>query len=702
MNHRGTFENHRLCFFIDGLDEYQGRIQEDPKHLVDQLCGWTETHKDSIKLCVSSREYNVFMNAFSPQLRVRLHQLTRRDVDSYARDRLTHMPRKGDQDLALMITQKAEGIFLWVALVIRRLREQFEDGASFDELVQDLDSLPEELEDLYAHILKSLSPRNRKRAYQTFAVLLCSDSYQVNLSLFAYSFLERYHTNQSFATAHDLDPLETPDPETGVCQIAEESARKRMNGVCKGLVELVSGGWHHSVFEQPGSTSPSSHPYRLAFTHRTVPEFLQSGRTKGEMDTQLQGFVPEDVVSQLFLAEVRYLKSGCIPPGRMSASVSSIVRMRMERNLDSVPYTYLERLENIARRRHDEQPSDQEATLIAKRSHVFIGNLVVVLDQRTSSFPHITIKSEIPGSNSVISPLFISAFAGNLEYVEWRIRHDPTAIDTHRKVLLLYHCVERGFPYYLSKRHLHLIDLLHEKGLSPSLRATFHSFEFQPNERASEVHLSLWEYIILDTIARIESGRLEHFAWRAQVIEKLLQLGADRHLSVRQVSAFQQREREELASSGPSSAKIDVWNPQSASLLPQATSIPQHRSPDKPHPSLDQGCEPSSRNDAISPVERRSSEDESSSRSSKSSDTAESDTREVELICGQDGHRSKLRYTRRSRLPTDGLRIFRDEVEPISLRDMFKAWNPGNTDRLLELLEEDEAGIEGKETTKQG
>lgn len=81
-------------FFIDGLDEYKRNHQDDAKFLADVLRSWTSIVPSNVKLCVSSREYNVFMNAFSPEKRIRLHELIRGDMIQYVADKLGHKVRQ--------------------------------------------------------------------------------------------------------------------------------------------------------------------------------------------------------------------------------------------------------------------------------------------------------------------------------------------------------------------------------------------------------------------------------------------------------------------------------------------------------------------------------------------------------------------------------------------------------------------------------
>ena len=115
----------RLCFFIDGLDEYDGE-PDDIISLFESLREWPMA-----KLCVSSRPWNDFIDAFGrpsdPQLA--LQDLTRGDIKTYVeyvleRNTRFEMLRIKDvrtQDLVEEITMKARGVFLWVVLVVRSL-----------------------------------------------------------------------------------------------------------------------------------------------------------------------------------------------------------------------------------------------------------------------------------------------------------------------------------------------------------------------------------------------------------------------------------------------------------------------------------------------------------------------------------------------------------------------------------------------------
>ena len=115
----------RFCFFIDGLDEYDG----EPDHIISvlkSLRDWSD-----VKLCVSSRPYNEFRDAFGrpSDSQMALEDLTREDIKSYVQSTLEENPRfkvlkaRDDrtQDLVQVIVEKAQGVFLWVILVVKSL-----------------------------------------------------------------------------------------------------------------------------------------------------------------------------------------------------------------------------------------------------------------------------------------------------------------------------------------------------------------------------------------------------------------------------------------------------------------------------------------------------------------------------------------------------------------------------------------------------
>jgi hypothetical protein len=689
MQYNGTFENHRFCFFIDGLDEYQGRIREDPRHLVEQLCRWTEGHQHSIKLCVSSREYNVFMNNLPSNQRLRLQQLTRKDMELYARDKLAHIPQDSGQDLPQTVTDKAEGIFLWMTLVIRRLREHFDDGAAFKDLIKDLDSIPQELDGLYTHIMQSLNPLLLEKAYQTFALVSTADKYELHLSLFAYCFLDRYLVDKSFAMAQNLKDLQAEETENSAHQNIVEFERKRLNGTCKGLVELVKnesaprGSAPRLQDISDSSTSPPLHLERLAFTHRSVVEFLEQPKLKSAIDEQLKKFGPEETLSQLLLAEMRHRKNRWITYQDAFHCIHLPIRMRLDKGLDVAPYIYLETLTRLVKDRRVKEmagPLMQASSWRGRDINISMNN---------PGGHHIGWDSESKSYTDLESPLYVSAYWGNYQYVQWKLQNDPAAEWTNRKLKLVYLCIQWGFT---SRHHrgsieqaLHMVDALHQKGLPLNQPDTLYPFRFKTAESDSSEGLTLWQHLVLTIIQSYDFPTRSATPTPAYFAEKFLELGVETDLSISVNQVPKPSNEGEVEEK-----RIDLDNNREA---PRQTPP----SPPKAFTSSENLLE-----SHLSEPKIPNSEQHPSDGPPQPSKPEPAEVLHATLLCGKEKRIVMLEYPHYSDTrKTHPMFVLSHRKGPASIRDIFEAWNPPNKARLLSLLQDKDSSAQFEDAHKE-
>jgi hypothetical protein len=124
----------KTCFFIDGLDEYDGYDFELIK-IIKELA-----QVPMIKLCISSRPWPSFSDAFGAHTKHKLclEDLTQDDIRKFTRDELDEHQQFAELrlnrgmyvDLVEEITRKAQGVFLWVFLVVRSLQNGMSNGDS--------------------------------------------------------------------------------------------------------------------------------------------------------------------------------------------------------------------------------------------------------------------------------------------------------------------------------------------------------------------------------------------------------------------------------------------------------------------------------------------------------------------------------------------------------------------------------------------
>jgi len=283
-------ETRCFCLFIDGLDEY-GQTDGDYLDMVGLFRDWTTGWPQGVKLCVSSRPDNVFMDAaFCPQEnRIQIHDLTRDDMRVCISDRLEGIPdREFRAHVVDEINNKAQGIFQWVVLVVKQLRKELSNEPSRNDLMAKVGKYPAGLDKLYGHVLDSIqSDGDPEAAYRLFAMMSFSTEHDVGLSLLKYSFFDEYSIDVEFAMKESF-PQKVREPPTPADRVSR--ARKLVNDRSRGLVEV---GVVHNV------TRAAIH-----YAHRSIPEFLDRHETKKMLEPFLQGFIPVDALSQLSLAQV--------------------------------------------------------------------------------------------------------------------------------------------------------------------------------------------------------------------------------------------------------------------------------------------------------------------------------------------------------------------------------------------------------------
>ncbi|KAF5688065.1 heterokaryon incompatibility protein het-E-1 [Fusarium denticulatum] len=156
----------KLALFIDGLDEFDG----DCNALISlvQVC-----IASSMKVCISSRPWTEFENAFGDYPRLKMEDLTYDDITRYvvskfeANSQFTRFQKLHPQfagDLSQSIADKASGVFLWVTIVVASLLAGMMAGDRVEDLENRLNLLPSEMDDLYGRIVESIDPLYREYA----------------------------------------------------------------------------------------------------------------------------------------------------------------------------------------------------------------------------------------------------------------------------------------------------------------------------------------------------------------------------------------------------------------------------------------------------------------------------------------------------------------------------------------------------------
>lgn len=149
-----------ICLFIDGLDEFEGDHDIIISFFKDLSLG---DARHCIKMCLSSRPWAVFERAFQNAVpHLKLQDLTYKDMFTYVSEKLREdrqvcelFEKNGSIQTSLTrsAVQKADGVFLWVRLAVEQMLAHFRDNPATKTLEDTLDSLPSDLDDLFAKFL---------------------------------------------------------------------------------------------------------------------------------------------------------------------------------------------------------------------------------------------------------------------------------------------------------------------------------------------------------------------------------------------------------------------------------------------------------------------------------------------------------------------------------------------------------------------
>ena len=141
-----------MTCFVDALDECN---IEDVRRAIERFEDLAESvtsRNIQFRICFSSRYYPQITMRHHEELKLDAQTEHMEDISRYIDAKLT--VREGAKlELSTKMYDRCSGIFLWVVLVVRRLREASDTGRSRSQLLAILDATPKELGELFADVV---------------------------------------------------------------------------------------------------------------------------------------------------------------------------------------------------------------------------------------------------------------------------------------------------------------------------------------------------------------------------------------------------------------------------------------------------------------------------------------------------------------------------------------------------------------------
>lgn len=270
-----------ICLLVDGLDEFEG----DHQVMIDLL--GRARQRPYTKLCVASRPWNVFREAFHDVPTLKLQDLTAADMLRFACGKLDESRFIGQlmkdqpqaaKELTDAIVARADGVFLWVSLVVRTIKAGHQSNHDLVYIRHLVESLPSSLDDLFRHLLLETNLESRPTMSRIFQLirareLVCDFTRDDDVNL-----MDVWEMALTSDTVVDLD-TGAPTQNISISQV-DDLCRQTISdirGHCAGLVEVHRTRAEKQRLAQIRSrqNNPFLRLRKIMYLHRTVKDYLK-------------------------------------------------------------------------------------------------------------------------------------------------------------------------------------------------------------------------------------------------------------------------------------------------------------------------------------------------------------------------------------------------------------------------------------------
>lgn len=492
-----------FCFLIDGLDEYAGDAGEQGL-FADRI--HKLANSSMVKVCVASRPWTAFENVFGdPKRMLEVQDLTKDDMDRFVKNTLEEDPRfavisRRDSravDLIHEIRESAQGVFLWVVLVVKSLLAGATQEDDVEELTKRLRAFPRDLKGFFQRMLDSIDESYEQHASRILLLAL----YATPLPLMAFSWVRVEIKTPDYAIIGHIEQRDDDERR-------KRQAKVFLNKWSKDLLVI-----YNSSSQVHGTEDMAD--LKIDFLHRTVGDFLKEPEVHSILLAKAgHGFDPHLSICRLLLAETKTIPTAGNPKSRSNSLQALAQRLIFHA------------------KQYEIQNGRGLTVMLQELDHVMTSRLSGFNSSHWSASIEVTHPGQFGSHRKAMmthncSNFLAYAVASNLaEFVRETLDTTPSAINKSGRPLLDF-ALYASFPRHDQPDHLtnndypeQLVRLLLERGSSP-------------NDCAAVVGaMTVWQMFLLDNRAAAAQTRTPKRAGAWEVAQSLLTYGADRETRV--------------------------------------------------------------------------------------------------------------------------------------------------------------------------
>ncbi|KAJ4183501.1 hypothetical protein NW759_017070, partial [Fusarium solani] len=249
-----VLETRPLLLFIDALDECG---KENAVKLVkvfkSLLQGLPSSDLKEFRICFTCRHYPIL--DLGGVFEVCLEDENRKDIATFVQYELSSFRERRLSTIPDLITERADGVFLWAMLVVKRVLDLELEGAGLKQIEAVILRVPQELDTLYRQLIQSMSLDSLK-----LVQWICFATRPLSLDELRWAMLV------------DAD---CPHRSLYECQAAgdypsdDDGMKRRVQTLSCGLAEVTSPV-HQGLFGRQGFIGSG----RVQFIHQSVKDFF--------------------------------------------------------------------------------------------------------------------------------------------------------------------------------------------------------------------------------------------------------------------------------------------------------------------------------------------------------------------------------------------------------------------------------------------
>lgn len=457
-----------LFFVFDALDEYDGQ-PEFVCNILKEMINVAADSPNTLKILFSSRPWDVFKRNFEHLPSLQLQDHTKEDIREYS---IGIVESKGEaisvalDSVVSMVIERANGVFLWVKLVLQELIAEATNGKRAEELSRILGGIPDDLRDYYARIIQRTPEKFRWEAYAIFQIIAQGRDIFGLVDLIRIIACSRSPTYQDARQklskaseqmypgyrrpAHKFNKLlskvtgvmsrgKHTSKHTNVSSAALEQRKNHIMTITGGLIEFVR--------TNPWDT-PANDMAQLA--HQTVREFVNSHDFKQCILGHRARTIYEN--GHTFLARYRLANGDLISSAPALFLHESTTGKSLQQFIDSLPDNLFHEFpESVSRRYPTWKQSRVVHTFCVKGRLGFAvyNNLQLYLEDTLQQKPNILKETKETLASVMPNPGLASVGTSPLEHVQvqltivrylfdngYSVKQDPEAFQRIMQVLL--------------------------------------------------------------------------------------------------------------------------------------------------------------------------------------------------------------------------------------------------------------------------